>query len=129
ASRYGTNPRFRTCARITRLVGGFVPSLQLLAQVVEEATGEGAVDETVVVRQRQVHDRPDRYHVLAAIVLDHPWALDDRVGAEDRSLRLADHRRAVERAVAAGIRDREGAALDLLGRQLLVAGALRDVSD
>ena len=53
--------------------------------------------------------------------------LDDRVRAEDRGLRLADHRRAVERAVAAGVRDRERAALHLVGQQLLVARALGDV--
>ena len=47
-------------------------------------------------------------------VLDDPRALDERVGAEDRRLRLADDRRAVEGAVAAGVRDRERAALHLV---------------
>src|SRR5438093_1185968 len=84
-------------------VSRFVPGLKLLAEVVEEAAREGAVDETMVVREGQVHDRADRDHVLAAIVLDHPRPLDDGVSAEDRRLRLADHRRSVERAVAAGI--------------------------
>src|SRR5207248_4657358 len=84
-----------------------VPGLEILAEVVEEAARERPVDEAVVVREGQVHDRADRDHVLAAIVLDHPRPLDDGVSAEDRRLRLADHRRSVERAVAAGIRDRE----------------------
>src|SRR2546423_5016413 len=126
---YGTSPRLRTCARTSDLVRGFVPRLQLLAQVAQEAAGEGAVHEAVVVRERQVHDRADRDHVLAAVVLDHPWPLDDGVGAEDRGLRLADHRRAVERGVAARVRNSERAALDLVRRQLLVAGVLRDVGD
>ena len=68
----------------SRLVVRLVPGLELLAQVAEEAAGEGAVDEPVVVRQREVHDRPDRDHVLAQLVLDDPRPLDDRVGAEDR---------------------------------------------
>ena len=34
--------------------------------------------------------------VTAQFVLDHPRALDDRVRAEDRGLRLADHGRPVE---------------------------------
>ena len=83
----------------------------------------------MVVREREVHDRPDRDHVLAELVLDDPRPLHDGVGAEDRGLRLADDRRAVERAVAAGVRDRERAALDVVGQQLLVARALREVGD
>src|SRR5438477_5309856 len=115
--------------REATLVGGLVPGLQLLAQVAQEAAGQGAVHETVVVRERQVHDRPDRDHVLAAVVLDHPGALDDRVGAEDRGLGLADHGRAVEGSVTAGVRDRERAALDVVRRKLLLAGAPGDVGD
>ena len=56
---------------------GLVPGLEPLAQVAEEAAGERAVDQPVVVRQRQVHDRPDRDHVLAELVLDDPRPLDD----------------------------------------------------
>src|ERR1700747_1785655 len=104
---------------MSRLVGRLVPGLEALSQVAQEAAGEGSVDEPVVVRERQVHDRADRDHILAPVVLDHPRSLDARVGAEDRGLRLADYRRAVEGAVAAGIRDRERAALDLVRRQLL----------
>ena len=37
----------------------------------------------MVVCEREVHDRPDRDHVLAEGVLDDPGALDERVGAED----------------------------------------------
>ena len=44
-------------------------------------------------------------------------------------LRLADHRRADERAVAAGIRDRERPALDVVGEQLLRPCALGKIGD
>ena len=81
----------------------------------------------MVVRQGQVHDRPDRDDVLAQLVLHDPRALHDCVGAEDRGLRLADDRRPVERPVAARVRDRERPALYFVGEQLLVARTLRDV--
>ena len=106
-----------------------LPALEPLAQVAEEAAAVGAVDEPVVVGEREVHQRPDRDHVLAELVLDDPGALDERVGAEDPDLRLADDRRAVEGAEAARVRDRERAALDVVGEQLLRAGAGRDVGD
>src|SRR5512141_2925814 len=83
------------------LVGAFFPGLELVAEIPEEAARQRPVDEAVVVRQRQVHDRPDRDHVLAELVLDDPGTLHDGVGPEDRRLRLADHRRPVEGAVAA----------------------------
>src|SRR5215470_378081 len=91
-----------------------LPALEPFAQVAEEAAGEGAVDEPVVVRQRDVHQRPNRDHVLAELVLHDPWSLHERVRAENRGLRLADHRCAVEGSVAAGVRDRERAALDIV---------------
>src|SRR5438128_2120398 len=115
--------------RVMALVVVLTPALELLAQVAEEAARIRAVNEAVVVREGDVHDRADRYHVLAELVLDHPWPLDDRVGPEDSRLRLADHGRAVERAVAARIRDRERAALDVVREQLLVARPGGDVRD
>ena len=83
----------------------------------------------MVVREREVHDRPDRDHVLAEFVLNDPRTLHDRVGAEDRGLWLADDRRPVERAVAARIRDRERPAGDVVRCELLLACAFRDVGD
>src|SRR5215211_6355280 len=111
------------------LVGRLVPALELFAQVAQESSGERTVDEPVVVREREVHDRPDRDHVLALLVLDDPRPLYDRVRPENRRLRLADHRRPVERPVAAGVRDREGPALDVVREQLLVPRPLGDVDD
>src|SRR5689334_23276544 len=107
ASSYAMNGTMVCVMRA--LVRRLVPVLELVAQVAKEASGECAVDKPMVVRERQVHDRTDRDHVLAQVVLHDPRALDDRVRPEDPGLRLADHGRAVERAVAARVRDREGA--------------------
>src|SRR3954451_24136199 len=114
---------------ISASVGGLVPALEALTQVAQETSGERTVDEPVVVREREVHDRPDRDHVLAELVLHDPRAFHDRVGAENPRLRLADHRRAMEGPVAAGIRDRERASLDFVRRQLLVPCTLCDLRD
>src|SRR6266511_3865396 len=84
------------------LFGRFVPALEPLAEVTQEAAGEGAVDEPVVVGEREVHDRANRDRVLAQLVLHDPGALDDRVRAENRRLRLADDRRPVEGSVPPG---------------------------
>src|SRR5581483_6599431 len=126
---YAADCSARTEWSTSALERRLVPRLELPAQVAQEATRVRAVDEAVVVRQRDVHDRADRDHVPAELVLYHPWPLHERVGAEDRRLRLADHRRAVEGAVAARVRDRERAALDVLRQQLLVARARSDVRD
>ena len=56
-------------------------------------------------------------------------SLDEGVGAEDRRLRLVDDRRSVEGPEAPGIRDRERAALDVVGQQLLRPCALGEILD
>src|SRR5690349_12989540 len=59
----------------TALAAVALPGFEALAQVAEEASRVRAVDEAVVVRQRDVHQRPDRDDVLAQLVRDHPRAL------------------------------------------------------
>src|SRR5215203_231857 len=56
----------------------------------EEARGIGAVDQPVVVGQREVAHRPDRDRLAEVRVVDDHGALDDRAGAEDADLRLVD---------------------------------------
>ena len=67
--------------RAYKSVRGLVPALEALADVSEEASGEGAVDEAMVVGEGDVHDRANRDHVLPHLVLDDPGRLHDRVGA------------------------------------------------
>src|SRR5438045_1355037 len=57
------------------------PGLEALAEIAQEAPGQRAVDQTVVVRERQVHDRPDRDRVVAELVLDDPRPLHECVRA------------------------------------------------
>ena len=60
---------------------------------------------------------------------DHDRALHDRAGAEDRHLRLVDDRGVEQRAPAAGVGQRERAAAQLVGRDLVGAGPLGQVGD
>ena len=66
--------------------------------------GIGAVDEPVVVAERDVAHRPDRNRIV-----DHDRALLDRADAEDRDLRLIDQRQPVQRAKDPGVGDGERA--------------------
>src|SRR6185503_21032609 len=90
----------------------------------EEQHRLAAVDDAVVVGEREVVHRPDNN--LA--VLDHGAVLG-RVHAEDRRLRRVDDRRREHRAEHAAVGDREGAAGELLQGELAVLRALAEVAD
>ena len=47
------------------------------------AGGVGAVDDPVVVGEREVDHRADRHDLTQLRVVDHDGALDDRARAED----------------------------------------------
>src|SRR5215831_3887456 len=56
-SRRGTDSLSRRTG-VSRLVVGLAPGLESVAQVAQEPAGECAVDQAMVVREREVHDRP-----------------------------------------------------------------------
>src|SRR6202451_3354857 len=76
---------------------------------VQEAVAQDAVDDAMVVRQRQVHHGADRERV-GAVNLDHPRPLLHLAHPQDSDLRLIDNREAVEIALAPWIREREASA-------------------
>src|SRR5215211_8705001 len=67
ASSYASIGTIR-CRVVDRSVVLLAPALEALAEIAQEAPGERAVDQAVVVRERQVHDRPDRDRVHAVLV-------------------------------------------------------------
>ena len=91
-----------------------IPVLERVLHVRHELVGDRAVDEAVVVAERQVRHRPDRDRVV-----DDDGPLLDGADAENRDLRLVDDRHAEQRAEHAGVRDRERAAGHLVGLELL----------
>src|SRR5690606_15371880 len=81
-----------------------------LLDALEERHALAAVDDAVVVRERDVHHGPHDHLTVA-----HDGALLDRVHAEDARLRGVHDRRREQRAEHAAVADRERAALELLG--------------
>src|SRR5262249_31564752 len=82
--------------------------LDALLDADEEAHRLAAIDDPVVVRERQVHHRPDH-----DLVVDGDRALLDRVHAEDAALGWVQDWRREERAEDAAVGDREGTALEV----------------
>src|SRR5579875_2087818 len=89
----------------------------------------GAVDQPVVVGQRQVHHGTHRDHLAQGGVIDHDRPLHHRPGAEDRDLRLVDDGGVEQRAATAGVGQRERAAGQLVRAYLPGPGTLRQVAD
>src|SRR5690606_3970662 len=81
----------------------------------EEASAVGAVDQPMVVSQREIRHRPR----LDPVIVDDDSALVDTADGEDRNLRLVDDRQAPESAEDTRVRHGERARFDLLDLQLL----------
>ncbi len=97
--------------------------LEVLLDGRKEARPERSVDHAVVDRERDGHHRRD---------LDLTGRADDRLAhagsdREDGGVRRIDHRVEVLDSHHPQVRDREGAALVFLGRQLALARARRQV--
>ena len=92
---------------------------QQLLHAHEEEHGVLPFDDAMVVREREVHHRAD--HDLA---VEGHRALLDLVEAEDARLRRVEDGRGDERAEDAAVGDREGAAGEVIDRELAVARAL-----
>ena len=105
------------------------PSSRRFFTVTEEAGGVRAVDEPVVVGQRQVDHGADRDDLAERRVLDDHGALDHAADAEDADLRQVDDRGVEQRAAAAGVGQRERAAGQLVRANLTGPGAGGQVGD
>src|ERR671910_845139 len=106
-----------------------LPTLEPLLDRREESGGIRAVDEPVVVRQREVRHRADRDAVGTRLVGDDDGPLDDRARAEDADLWLVDDRRVEQGPAAAGVGQRERPAGELVWHDLVVACAVGQVGD
>src|SRR5438105_3327299 len=95
----------------------------------EEPIRVGAVHHAVVVGHGYHSHGADRDRVHAVGQRDDLGTLLDRADPEDRRLRLSDDRGAGVGSEHAGIGDGEGAALDLVGRQLLGPAPLPHIAD
>ena len=104
---------FPACSDVEQYPGGL---LDAFLDPHQESHCFAAVDNAVVVGEGDVHHRPD-----LDLVADGDRAPRDLVHAEDAGLRRVEDRRRHQRAVDAAIGDREGAAGEVLDRELPVA--------
>ena len=90
----------------------------------EELHRFAAVHDSMIVRQRDVHHRPN--HDLA---VQRNRAVLNLVKPEDCDLRRVEDGRAQQRAEDAAVRDRKGAALEIVEGQRAIGGALGEITD
>src|SRR5271165_838278 len=102
----------------------FVPVLEELLHFHHELVGDRAIDDAMVVADAEVHHGADGDGVVAVLVGDDHWLLDDAAHAHDRDLRLVDDRHAEFGAENARVGDGERAALHLVRLELLAAGTI-----
>src|ERR1700683_1771342 len=107
----------------------FAPSFEILFHQGHELIGDGAVDEAVIVTERQMHDGANRNGITAIFVGDYHRLLRDSADAHDGGVRLVDDGKAKDGAKLARIGDGEGGTFDVVGLELLVARALAKIGD
>ena len=117
----------RMCVRQNSPDQSLVSRISLSAS--EEAGGVGAVERAVVPGHREVADRVDDDRLGAVGQRGDDRLAHDRVGRQDRDLRLVDDREREHRTGRPVVRDRERAARDLVGKQLLRPGTRRQIVD
>ena len=96
---------------------------------VEERRGVGPVEGAVVPRQGEHANRVDGDRFVPELVGDNDRLALHPVGTEDGDLGLVDNRELHHRAVLPGIGQREGPTAQIVGRELLRAGAAGDIRD
>ena len=68
----------------------FTPRLKILFYLGHELVGDGAVDEAVVVAEREMNDGADRDGIGAVFIGDDHGLLGDAADAHDGGVRLID---------------------------------------
>src|ERR1700704_1642949 len=96
--------------------------LKRLRDPAQETRGVGAINQPVIVRERERQNQARLKFVVDPFGF-HPRTRE----AENRNLGMIDDRRKSRAADSTEIRDRKRAARHFFGRQLLVFGLLRDL--
>ena len=105
---------------VEELVVEVVLALQVLLDDLQEAPGLGALDDAVVVGRGHRHDLLGADHLPDG---GEPDRVADRAGRDDRALAGHEPRDGGDRADAAGVRQRDVGADEVVGGELVVAGA------
>src|SRR5580693_408355 len=107
----------------------FAPRFQILLHQSHELVSDGAVNEAVVVAEREVNDGANGDGIVAFFVGDDEGLLGNASHAHDGGVRLIDDGQAKNGAELAGVGDGEGGAFDVLRLEFLATGAFAEVGD
>src|ERR1700722_8937012 len=107
----------------------FAPVFQSLFYKGHELVGHRAIDDAMVVTQREVNDGTNCDGICTVFVGDHEGLLGDTADAHDGDVRLVDDGQAKYGAELAGIGDGEGCAFDVGRHELLGTSAFAQVGD
>jgi hypothetical protein len=107
----------------------FAPGFQILFDLGHELVGDCAVDEAVVVAEREVNDGADSDGITAVFIGDHHRLLGNAANAHDGGVRLVDDGQTKDGAELAGVGDGEGGSFDVVGLEFLGARALTEIGD
>src|ERR1019366_2557147 len=107
----------------------FTPVFESLLYDGHELVSDGAVDNAMVIAQREVNDGADGDGICAVFVGDHHGLFGDTADAHDGNVRLVDDGQAEDGAKLAGVGDGEGCTFDVSRHELLRTGALAEVGD
>src|SRR5271167_3440822 len=106
-----------------------IPGFQVLLHQGHELVGDRAVDQAVVVTEREVNDGANGDGIVAFLVGDDQGLLGDAAYAHDGGVGLIDDGQSEDGAELAGVGDRESGAINIFGLELFAAGALAEVGD
>ena len=93
---------------IFQLSDVFAPAFQILFHLRHELVGNGTVDQSMIVTEREVNDAADRDRVVTIFVGDHERHFRDSTDAHDGGVWLIDDGQAEDGPELAGICDGEG---------------------
>src|ERR1039458_1785073 len=107
----------------------FTPVFESLLYDHHELVSQGAIDNAMVVAQREGNDGTDGDGIGAVFVGDHHGLLGDTADAHDSHVRLVDDGQAEHGAKLAGVGDGKGCTFDISGHELFRTGPLAEIGD
>jgi hypothetical protein len=107
----------------------FGPGFQIFFHLGHELVGYSAIDQAMIVAEREMNDGTDGNGIVAIFIGDDHWLLGDSTDAHDRGVGLIDDRESEHCPELARVGDGEGRAFYIFRLELLGAGAFAKVGD
>jgi len=107
----------------------FGPGFQIFFHLGHELVGYSAIDQAMIVAEREMNDGADGDGIGTVFICDHHWLLGNSADAHDRGVWLIDDRESEHRSKLARVGDGECRTFDIFRLELLSTGALAKVGD